>query len=469
MAEKPKDVICRVCLRSDRKISEKCLSLFEKYKTGLISDIINSIANVEIRQGDGLPDKICPDCLLELDTAVNFKSKCESSNGLLKSTVLNEGNIVKSDLLVLEFNIDNIKKEEPSESQRDYFDDTLNEEVFVEARFNVKRGSRVKKERVTNYKSKDLKLECAECGEFFKSKCKLRVHWKRVHMQHDWVCEKCKRTFKTEYAYNKHLNDKNAPCQQMTKVNIEGVGKDRKFYCQQCDYKSHRLKDMKRHLNSHTGVHPYECTICHKSYTQRSTLNSHVETAHKMYKTEVTCQYCGKYLRGRTRVYSHLRQHRLQGVQCDICNKVLRSKKNLIVHLRRHTGDKMNTCELCGASYCTIWELGNHQRTVHERGKHIHKCDICEYETFNSVTMNRHKKKHTLTNVCCLVCGVFVASNEALVLHQKRHYKKYQCPYCSLKYARKDSLQKHIRAKHEFTFSSAVSKPVVVKTEAPVN
>lgn len=470
MTEKPKTIICRVCLRSDNKIRKKCMSLFEKYKNGLIADTINSLANVAIKEGDGLPTKICPDCLLELDAAVNFKSKCETSNELLKNTVIHDG--YKPDS-TSELELD-IKKEEPLDHSEDYVDvEFMNEDYCVDPRYNLEVTQESQQEQILAEKPKkskaiDLKLECHDCGGFFRSKCKLKVHWKKVHFLENLICPTCKRTFKSYKAYNKHMNSNNNPCMIATKVNIEGVGKQRIFHCKDCKYHSRRIKDIQSHLYIHSGVRPYECSICHKTFTQQSSLQGHQEVSHKMFKVEATCQYCGKYLRGRNSVYRHLKLHREKGVQCDICKKMLRNKKNLILHLTRHTGVKMFTCELCASSFYTLSELCNHKRMIHEKGKHIYKCDICNYTSYRSETLKKHKKRHTGSNICCQICGFFVPNTEALALHHKRHLKKFQCPHCELKYARKDSLHKHVKAKHKFTFCSLPSsKPIVVKTETP--
>lgn len=469
MTEKSKTIICRVCLRSDSKIKKKCMSLFEKYKNGVISDTINSIAKIGIQENDGLPQKICPDCLLELDTAINFKSKCESSDNLLRSTLLNDNIIVKSDDIAPDELDIEIKKEEPYEEPLgDYGEvDFLNDD-YLDDSYDLKNSPQeileVIKEKPKS-KAIDLKLECHDCGGFFKSKCKMKVHWKKVHLPEKLICKTCMRAFKSYKAFNKHVNSNNTNCNTANKVNIEGTGKNRVFHCKDCSYQSRRIKDIQSHLYTHSGDRPFQCTICQKNFTQQSSLQGHQESAHKMFKMETTCQYCGKYLKGRNQVYRHLKTHSEKSLQCDICKKMLGSKKSLILHLTRHTGVKMFTCELCACTFYTLSELCNHKRIKHDKKKYRYKCDICGYITARNDTLKKHKKKHTANNVCCVVCGFFVPDAEALLLHQKRHMKKFPCSYCDSKYARKDSLHKHVRSKHKFTFAALPSKPVVVKTE----
>ncbi|XP_063828838.1 uncharacterized protein LOC135078179 [Ostrinia nubilalis] len=205
MSKGDKTIICRVCLRSDIKIRKKCISLFERHKDALICDNISSIANVVIKQNDGLPSEICPDCLLELDTAVTFKAKCENSNIILLGTL--PGNQITQ---LTEFSIDmkleQIKKEEPD----DYVDDKDFEVEYLDTDVDFgldldQIGKQETQIETLNAKpNKETQFECHDCGEFFKSKCKLKVHWKRVHLLEKLVCETCKRAFKSTKAYLKY-------------------------------------------------------------------------------------------------------------------------------------------------------------------------------------------------------------------------------------------------------------------------
>ncbi|XP_063633400.1 zinc finger protein 726-like [Cydia splendana] len=465
--DKKKVKICRVCLGTNVK---KCMSLFEIYKDCLIYDYVNTIANVKIQKDDGFPDKICLDCLLELETAIHFKEKCESSNVILQSAQLEKLPVVSINNAIAEVVI---KKEEPFEEPYEYLEEDVHfldsADLLSDAndtKLEDDEGKGFKKSRAI-----DLKLECHDCGNFFKSKCKLRVHWKKVHLPEALICSICKRMFKSFKAFNRHLKSNRQSCKTAAEVRIEGMGKNRIFHCKECNYKSKRIKDIQSHLVIHTGDRPYHCDKCPAKFTQQSSLQCHQEGSHKLYKVEITCQYCGKFVRGRSNVYRHLKTHTDNQHQCQVCSKILQSKKSLATHMQRHSGVKQYTCEVCAKSFYTGAELCNHKRMIHMKGKYWYFCDVCEYKSIRSEKVKKHKAKHTATNIPCIVCGMFFEMPDKLIQHQRKHFgeKKFPCPLCDKRFFRKDTVGKHIRSKHKCQMPTIlVEKRVVVKKEAPI-
>lgn len=485
MNEQKKNINCRICLRYDLKRSQKCFSLFETYNASTISEKIKYIANIDISEGDGLPDKICPDCLLQLETAIVFKQKCENSDKFLHDIVRKPQKIckvtfsvpVKKEVEVL-FNdgtddqdkgYSNKKLKEPADikeksvfpaktkekecelpertTENEYLKERIVEE-FLEELTEEEYLEESTEKVLRKSKAIDLKLICDDCGGSFKSKCKLAVHWKKIHLPTKLVCPYCKRMFKSFKAFNVHKNKKTRSCLVATKVRIEGQGRSRLFHCQECTYNTKRIKDMDAHLATHSGDRRYQCSDCPKSFTQHSSLQGHRESTHKDYRVDTTCHYCGKHIQGRCKYYKHLRTHEPKSAQCEVCKKMLKSRSSLITHMKRHSGVRSYTCETCSANFYTTGELCNHRKRVHFKTKSF-CCDMCEYSTYTATALKMHRSRHTLNNVICLMCGTFVESAEKLEAHQKRHLEKnFPCPHCDKTFFLRDSIRRHIVKKH---------------------
>ncbi|CAG9108104.1 unnamed protein product [Plutella xylostella] len=72
---------CRLCL----KLGDFC-SVFEQDESIKLSDMVMSFANIEIYEGDGLPDRVCSSCIENLSTAYIFKLQVERIDHLLRKS-----------------------------------------------------------------------------------------------------------------------------------------------------------------------------------------------------------------------------------------------------------------------------------------------------------------------------------------------------------------------------------------------
>lgn len=454
-----KETICRVCLEPGQN---KYISLYVKYKHNLLLEHINAITSIDIKHHDGFPDKICESCYEQLRAAIVFKEKCEISNLTLHQSYL------KRELHSDEEDNLNVKKEEYIENDikseqgncEDYLSfDNLSEDSPEKSILIIQETFPPKSKAV------DHKVECHDCGGIFKSKCKLRVHWKKVHMLNNLVCQHCKRAFKSYKAFHMHKKKKTKSCKAATdnNVSIEGVGKGRIFICKECSYRTSKIKDMRTHLVTHSGERPFKCNLCPNTYTQYSSLQGHKEGAHKNYIVELTCYFCGKYIKGRRNVYRHLKGHTDQKITCTVCKKTM-NKRSYHTHMKRHSGVKSYTCEKCASTFYTSAELCNHKRWVHNKKEKLFKCDLCDYKCAKSHSMKQHRNRHTGKNFPCTYCGRFYLSADKLSAHERSHYdeKKYECPQCKLKFFNRNSVRKHLKLKHSVTI---INEPKNVSVE----
>lgn len=176
-----------------------------------------------------------------------------------------------------------------------------------------------------------------------------------------------------------------------------------------CDAK---LQD---HINSHLGIKPYECLICHKSYFSKKLL------------------------------WAHNQIHNSCPTKCPNCNKVLLMKGNLSRHLKACSNSYK--CKVCSKSYKKKFYYENHIKS--------------HYEDSNSQDRAKHKKRNykqpleskkiTRELVKCDICKAEYKGMSNMKAHYRAvHLKnKYKCHHCPNSYAYNISLQRHIKKCHK--------------------
>lgn len=115
------------------------------------------------------------------------------------------------------------------------------------------------------------------------------------------------------------------------------------------------------HINSHTGVRPFHCSTCQKSFRYSSTLKNHIRLhSEKPYK----CQLCNEvFLRHDTLVRHEFRHTGAKPFECDICKATFAFKDYLKCHMRKHLGNKAVSCPTCGRECCDYNSLRRHLAT----------------------------------------------------------------------------------------------------------
>ncbi|XP_044744054.1 oocyte zinc finger protein XlCOF19-like [Chrysoperla carnea] len=199
--------------------------------------------------------------------------------------------------------------------------------------------------------SNERPFHCTQCDLSFKARFILTKHVKTVHVsQACEVCQICGKNVRKTYL-ERHLKIHEErspyPCTECNKkfsleksleIHFKRVHQNEQlkyhYLCNICGRGVVSRAELKRHLNAHKGVKPFECDICGKSYGRTGALNHHKKTVHLNQRPCV----------------------------CPICSQAFHSKNILQNHMRKHTGERPYSCLVCGKSFGFRCVLKTHMR-----------------------------------------------------------------------------------------------------------
>ena len=99
------------------------------------------------------------------------------------------------------------------------------------------------------------------------------------------------------------------------KYYIRKINNFRYYVCYYCSSQFRKPSDLIRHTRIHTSEKPYKCNLCHRVFTVKSTLITHMKTHAHVQKKAFKCKLCWRELSCRVTFKSHLRQqHKINDI-----------------------------------------------------------------------------------------------------------------------------------------------------------
>ncbi|XP_078514829.1 uncharacterized protein LOC144773579 isoform X4 [Lissotriton helveticus] len=183
--------------------------------------------------------------------------------------------------------------------------------------------------------------------------------------------------------------------------------------------------------------------VCEKSY-----LFERSQKSQRRVYTGVgpfNCSGCGKSFRWRSHFIAHERIHTGEKpFTCGECGKRFRWSSQWIDHERSHTGERTHLCAECGETFHHSYALQRHQR-IHSQAIKPQRLDADQ----RSISAPCVEDLQTLARekpYACTDCGKRFKLLDSLVIHQRKIHtgeRPYTCTKCERSFIRRHQLRAH--------------------------
>lgn len=269
---------------------------------------------------------------------------------------------------------------------------------------------------------------CSDCGETFRSEISLQKHLEEVHeLPH-------------EGTYSVSRDPEMDHEASIVKEVVRCTGCKEEF-CSEEEYRAHSQGCTGKKLSA--GSHCY-CEECGKFYKSPYRLKCHQKRGHRK-AAPVLCSVCGKSFSSRSSFQTHMAIHKdLRKFECEQCHRKFRQKCHLQKHMLNHTGERPFLCSMCPKSFKQMIDVQRHMRT--HTGEKPYACEICGRSFSVEHCLKAHMRIHSgLKPYTCNQCGASFRVKVTLDRHMITHseLRPYQCSGCQQSFKRKDHLRQH--------------------------
>ncbi|CAK1548742.1 unnamed protein product [Leptosia nina] len=432
---------CRLCL----KLGD-FYSIFAVDNNLQLSEMVMECARVKIQEGDGLPDKICSECVQKLSSAHIFKQQCERSDQELRRNYEPPPGFISGTPPP----IDRHSSDSAFSSQTESSKPRSSIESKATPISRVRKRSR---ESMDNASITSVSQEYQLVSS--KRVKELRKSQKNRKMQDDI----------SDYEDNQaSVYSGGTDSDEPLEFKCDICNKAFKTYLSMmCHKKCHNRRD--RQNNAPSLVNVQSAVAEHSVGTVTSDVINDNEDKSK-------CERCGKTFKLKIMLKRHY----------EVCGKLIDKELKISIKpidaVSSPSQDNKIDCQMCSTKFKTIENLGKHMRVVHaavlntdsptihrnKHGKISIPCFYCRKPIDDFYSHSAHfrvcPKRDDSLSFICTVCDKPFVKKSSYFLHVKAHFfpvanvkaslspppKVYTCRFCKKSLPNQESLIRHLAA-----------------------
>lgn len=356
--------LCRAC-------GNETLNLQNLFGAALNS-MLEEITRLKVTEDDGLPQKMCRTCIIQVSRAFQFKELCIRSDKKFKEILNNDSQQKSIQVLISDVQkaeTENFMTEPDHESDNfldhyiaersfhslSYGDLTNEDNSYDDPLIQINRSPSVTLVATPLPIQTPIKPKTYECNvckkQFYQVKILLRHH--KTHLLARFKCNECGRIFADKSNLTKHLKSHTGELRNI-------VGKP--HLCSQCGKSFKWRSSLIKHTRHHTKNKIFSCDLCPKYYIEQKGLTMHM-LSHRNQRPH-QCTYCDKNFIQKNHLDKHIRTHLgIKLYNCLICMKRFSSKASQEKHVEGHKERKNYSCQRCGLIFLSSHSLAAHSKT----------------------------------------------------------------------------------------------------------
>lgn len=139
---------------------------------------------------------------------------------------------------------------------------------------------------------------------------------------------------------------------------------ERPYSCEHCGKRFIQATQLRSHLFHHTGENGFSCEDCGAKFNRKNRLENHIKQVHlnaEKKKVKGNNSLLGK---GRIAKSKRLSHRFISEFQCTICEKQYSTKSTLQAHQKIHT-EEPSKCYICDKQFKSATSFKKHMEAKH--------------------------------------------------------------------------------------------------------